>query len=81
METYKTSGVCAKTIEFKINDGILESVKFNGGCPGNAIGLSSVVQGMKVEDVVARLHGTECGTRPTSCPDQLAKALKDFIAK
>ena len=79
MQTFITSGVCAKTIEFKIEDGILQSVKFNGGCPGNAIGLSEVVKGMKVEDVVAKLQGTECGKRPTSCPDQLAKALKEFM--
>ncbi|RUA06565.1 MAG: TIGR03905 family TSCPD domain-containing protein [Fusobacteria bacterium] len=81
MQKFTTSGVCAKTIEFKIQDGILKNVKFNGGCPGNAIGLSALVEGMKVEEVVTRLQGTECGNRPTSCPDQLAKALKEFIAE
>ncbi len=79
MQTFTTSGVCAKTIDFKIEEGIVKSVKFNGGCAGNAIGLSALVEGMKVEDVVTRLQGTECGKRPTSCPDQLAKALKEFI--
>lgn len=79
MQTFTTSGVCAKTIDFKIEDGILKSVKFNGGCPGNAIGLSAVVEGMRIEDVVARLQGTECGDKSTSCPDQLANALKRFI--
>lgn len=79
MQTFTTSGVCAKTIDFKIEEGIVKSVKFNGGCVGNAIGLSALVEGMKVEDVVTRLKGTECGKRPTSCPDQLAKALKEFI--
>jgi uncharacterized protein (TIGR03905 family) len=79
MQTFTTSGVCAKTIDFKIEEGIVKSVKFNGGCAGNAIGLSALVEGMKVEDVVTRLKGTECGKRPTSCPDQLAKALKEFI--
>ncbi|MEI6857611.1 TIGR03905 family TSCPD domain-containing protein [Psychrilyobacter sp.] len=79
MQTFRTSGVCAKTIDFKIEDGILKDVKFNGGCAGNAIGLSALVEGMKIEEVIARLHGTECGKRPTSCPDQLAKALEDFI--
>ncbi|UUV18593.1 TIGR03905 family TSCPD domain-containing protein [Fusobacteria bacterium ZRK30] len=79
MQTFTTSGVCAKTIDFKIEEGIVKSVKFNGGCAGNAIGLSALVEGMKVEDVVTRLQGTECGKRPTSCPDQLAKALGEFI--
>ena len=79
MQTFTTSGVCAKTIDFKIEEGIVKNVKFNGGCAGNAIGLSALVEGMKVEDVVTRLQGTECGKRPTSCPDQLAKALKEFI--
>ena len=79
MQTFKTSGVCAKTIEFKIEDGILQKVKFIGGCPGNAIGLSAVIEGMKVQDVIAKLEGTECGKRPTSCPDQLAKGLREFM--
>ncbi len=79
MQTFKTSGVCAKTIEFKIEDGILQEVKFIGGCPGNAIGLSAVIQGMKVQDVIAKLEGTECGKRSTSCPDQLAKGLREFM--
>lgn len=79
MQTFTTSGVCAKTIDFKIEDGILKGVKFNGGCAGNALGLSALVEGMKVEEVVSRLQGTECGKRPTSCPDQLAKALREFI--
>jgi uncharacterized protein (TIGR03905 family) len=79
MQTFKTSGVCAKTIEFKIEDGILQEVKFIGGCPGNAIGLSAVIEGMKVQDVIAKLEGTECGKRPTSCPDQLAKGLREFM--
>jgi len=63
MQTFTTSGVCAKTIDFKIEEGIVKSVKFNGGCAGNAIGLSALVEGMKVEDVVTRLKGTECGKR------------------
>lgn len=79
MQTFTTSGVCAKTIDFKIEEGIVKSVKFNGGCAGNALGMSALVEGMRVEDVVARLQGTECGKRPTSCPDQLAKALSEFI--
>lgn len=79
MQTFTTSGVCAKTIDFKIEDGILQNVKFNGGCPGNAIGLSAMVEGMQIEEVVAKLKGIECGKRPTSCPDQLAKALRELM--
>jgi len=79
MQKFTTSGVCAKTIDFKIEDGVLKNVKFNGGCPGNAVGLSALVEGMKIEDVIAKLQGTECGNKFTSCPDQLANALKKFI--
>lgn len=79
MQTFTTSGVCAKTIEFKIEDGVLQNVKFNGGCPGNAIGLSAAVEGMKIQDVVTKLEGIGCREKSTSCPDQLAKALKEFI--
>ncbi len=79
METFKTNGVCAKSIDFKIENGILKSVKFHGGCAGNAIGLSALVEGMEVKEVIKRLEGVNCGPRPTSCPDQLASALKKHI--
>lgn len=75
---YKTKGVCSSEIEFEIENDIIKSVKFMGGCSGNASGISKLVEGMKVDDVIARLEGTTCGVRPTSCPDQLAKALKDW---
>ncbi len=78
MKTFKTSGVCARDISFKVIDGVVEQVIFNGGCSGNTQGLSALLQGMKVEDVITRLEGLNCGPRATSCPDQLAQALKSL---
>ena len=74
---YKTSGTCSQRILFEINDGIVQNVEFIGGCNGNLKGISSLVNGMKVEDVIARVDGICCGAKSTSCPDQLAKALKE----
>lgn len=73
---YKTNGVCSRTINIEIDNGIVKSVQFEGGCNGNTKGISALVEGMKVEDVIAKLEGIKCGFRGTSCPDQLAKALK-----
>lgn len=73
---YKTSGVCAKSIDFELEDGIIQSVSFTGGCNGNLSGISTLVEGMKAEDAISKLEGIKCGPRPTSCPDQLSKALK-----
>ena len=75
--TYKTKGVCSSNREFEVEDGIVKKVAFIGGCNGNTKGISALVEGMKVEDVIARLEGIRCGMRNTSCPDQLAKALKE----
>ena len=77
---YKTSGTCSQRIFFEIEDGTLKNVSYLGGCNGNLKGVSSLVEGMKVEDVIARLEGITCGGKPTSCPDQLAKALKEAIS-
>ena len=76
--TYKTSGTCSTKIDFDVTDGVVHNVKFTGGCSGNTQGVSALVEGMKVEDVVQRLKGIRCGFRPTSCPDQLAKALESY---
>ena len=73
---YKTQGVCSQAIDFEVENGIIKSVKFIGGCSGNTQGVAALVTGMKVEDAVSKLEGIRCGMRPTSCPDQLAKALK-----
>ena len=74
--TYRTNGVCSRNIHIDIEDGIVKGVKFEGGCNGNTKGISSLVEGMKVEDVIERLQGIRCGFKSTSCPDQLAKALE-----
>lgn len=73
---YKTKGTCSSSINIEVKDGVIESVQFVGGCNGNLQGISALVKGMKVEDAIAKLEGIRCGMRPTSCPDQLAQALK-----
>lgn len=74
--TYKTKGTCSTAIDIEVNDGIIESVQFTGGCNGNLKGICALVKGMKVEDAIEKLEGIRCGMKPTSCPDQLAQALK-----
>ena len=76
MTVYKTKGVCSRSIEIEVDGDTIQSVNFNGGCNGNTKGISSLVKGMKVDDVISRLKGTDCGGRGTSCPDQLARALE-----
>ena len=73
---YKTKGVCARAIIFEVEADIVKSVRFEGGCAGNAIGISKLVEGKPVKEVIASLKGIPCGGRPTSCPDQLARALE-----
>ena len=74
---YKTKGTCSRQILVDVENGIVNSVEFVGGCSGNTQGIASLVKGMKVEDVIARCEGIRCGFKDTSCPDQLAKALRD----
>ena len=76
--TYKTKGVCSSTINFEVEDDVITSLQFVGGCNGNLKGISSLCIGMKVQDVIERLEGIKCGFKSTSCPDQLAKALKEI---
>ena len=77
---YKTSGVCSSAISFEIdNEGKIRDVKFQGGCSGNTQGVAALVEGMDAAEAVKRLEGIRCGFRPTSCPDQLAKALKGAL--
>ena len=73
---YKTSGTCSQKIFFEIEDGKVKGVQFLGGCNGNLKGIGALVEGMNVDDVIARVEGIRCGMKATSCPDQLAKALK-----
>ena len=79
MQVYKTRGVCSQAIQFELDGDTIKHVNFIGGCSGNTQGVARLVEGMKVKDAIARLEGIHCGPRPTSCPDQLAKALKEAI--
>ena len=80
MATYKTHGVCSRAIDFEIENNVITSCKFTGGCSGNTQGVAALVIGMKVEEAISRLKGIKCGMRPTSCPDQLATALEQYKA-
>lgn len=75
---YTPHGVCSSAIDIDVKDGIIQSVAFTGGCNGNLQGISRLVEGMKVEDAIAKLKGIRCGFKATSCPDQLACALEQF---
>lgn len=77
---YTTNGTCSKMIEVEIADGKIQNVGFIGGCHGNLQGISSLVRGMNVEDAIERLDGIKCGHKDTSCPDQLAHALREALA-
>ena len=74
--SYRPRGVCSRLMEFEVEDDRVVSVSVTGGCDGNLKGISSLLQGMPVDEVIARLEGIQCGGKPTSCPDQIARALK-----
>ncbi|MCR5116828.1 MAG: TIGR03905 family TSCPD domain-containing protein [Lachnospiraceae bacterium] len=78
---YTPKGICAVDIDFEVEDGKVKNVKFTGGCDGNHKGLNALIKGMSVDEAIERLSGITCGPRPTSCPDQLAQALKDYKNK
>lgn len=78
---YKTKGTCSTSIDVELKDGVIDSVRFTGGCNGNLQGISALVKGMKPEEAISRLEGIRCGFKPTSCPDQLAHALEEMIAQ
>lgn len=73
---YLTTGTCSRIIDFEVENGIVKDVIFTGGCHGNLQGIGALVKGMRVEDVISKLEGIRCREKPTSCPDQLAQALK-----
>ena len=75
--TYKTKGVCARKIDFEIIDGKVRNVRFTGGCGGNTQGVAALAEGMTTEELISRLKGIRCGFKGTSCPDQLALAVKE----
>ena len=77
--SYKTKGTCSTQIDLELDGNVVHNVKFTGGCNGNLKGISSLVVGMKAEDAIARLKGIKCGFKPTSCPDQLARALEEIV--
>lgn len=80
METikYKTRGTCSRGIEIDVEDGVVRGVRFEGGCSGNTQGVAALCRGLRVDEVIERLSGIRCGFKPTSCPDQLAKALTEY---
>jgi len=77
--TYKTHGVCSRQIDIDIEDGVIIKAQYTGGCSGNTQGVAALISGMTVEEAVKRLKGIHCGPRPTSCPDQMAKALEEYL--
>lgn len=76
---YTPRGVCSRFFSIKVEDGVIQSVQIIGGCDGNLQGISRLIEGMKVEDAIARMEGIRCGGKPTSCPDQITKALRTAL--
>lgn len=76
---YQPKGVCSTSIDIELDNNIIKSVAFTGGCNGNLQGISRLVEGMEVQDAIQRLRGIRCGFKSTSCPDQLAQALESMI--
>ena len=76
--TYKTSGVCSRSIDIEVEDNIVKDVSFVGGCNGNLKGIGALVRGMNIDEVIDKLENIKCGFKNTSCPAQLANALKDY---
>ena len=79
--TYQTSGTCSSRIDLELEDGVIKSVAFTGGCNGNLQGICRLVTGMRAQEAVDKLQGIRCGWKDTSCPDQLSKALREAMAK
>ena len=79
--TYTTRGVCSRSIDISIEDGVIQSVTYHGGCSGNTLGVAALARGLTVEDAIERLSGIRCGLKSTSCPDQLATALREYQSK
>ncbi|MCM1467967.1 MAG: TIGR03905 family TSCPD domain-containing protein [Alistipes sp.] len=77
---YTPSGVCSRLISFEVDGNTITSVQFTGGCAGNTQGVARLLVGMDIDDAINRLDGIKCGFKPTSCPDQLAQALKQYKA-
>ena len=78
---YKTKGTCSTQIELELDGDVVHNVKFTGGCNGNLKGISALVKGRKIDDVISTLKGIDCNFKGTSCPDQLARALEEYLEK
>ena len=76
---YKTKGTCSTQIDIDVEDGIIKNVKFTNGCNGNLQGVARLVEGMKGEDAIGKLRGIKCGSKSTSCPDQLSYAIEEAM--
>ena len=77
---YSPRGVCSRQMRIDVEDGVIRSLQVQGGCNGNLQGISRLVEGMNVDEAIRRLDGIRCGFKPTSCPDQLARALRAYLA-
>lgn len=77
--SFTPKGVCSRKMEFDIEDGIIRSVRVEGGCSGNLQGICALVKDMPVDEAIARMRGIRCGSKPTSCPDQMAKGLEEAL--
>ncbi|MBQ3090384.1 MAG: TIGR03905 family TSCPD domain-containing protein [Oscillospiraceae bacterium] len=78
---FRPKGVCAQQFEFDVENGVILAMRFRGGCPGNLSGISKLLPGMRIDEVISRLEGVTCGFKPTSCPDQISRALKEYRDK
>lgn len=76
---YTPRGTCSRRFQIEVEEGVIQSIQVEGGCDGNLQGLSSLLKGMKVEEAIQRMEGIRCGAKPTSCPDQMAQALKEAL--
>ena len=76
--TYRPQGVCSRAYHIVASDGVIDSIDIGGGCDGNLKGIASLLRGMKIEDAIERMSGVTCGSKPTSCPDQIARALRQL---
>lgn len=76
---YTPRGTCSRQFQIEVEEGVIQSIQVVGGCDGNLKGLSALLKGMKVEDAIPRMEGIRCGMKPTSCPDQIAQALKQAL--
>ncbi len=79
--TYQTRGVCSRSIDIELEGDIITRVEYHGGCSGNTQGVAALVRGMRIEEAIERLSGIRCGFKATSCPDQLALALREYLAQ